>query len=212
MSNTEEAVRGRILQAAVDLLREARDADRVSIRAIAERAQVSVGMANYHFQTKDNLIEAAVQSYIAGVIHGTDPDAPPAAGPAGAAGAPDAAEGMRRRLRAAARFVAEHPGISRVSILRDLKNGHPGDNSSDIAEGVCRQLAGAVAGGDETTLRLLAEIQVAAVQHLFLRAAVYRETVGFDFFDERQRDRMMDLVVDTVLGAARGGDRGAAEA
>ncbi|MFO7782392.1 MAG: helix-turn-helix domain-containing protein [Spirochaetia bacterium] len=211
MTPGAEDVRQRILHSAVELLREARDAESVSIRAIAERAGVSVGMANYHFGTKDNLIELAVQTYIGSVIRGQDPDAPAGAEAAGAEAAGALPEepprqAMKRRLRAAARFVAAHPGISRVSILRDIRQGHPGDNSSDIAEGVYRQLqiarseAVGADASDESELRVRSLMQVAAVQHLFMRAAVIRETTGLDFYDEEQRDRMMDIIVDTVLG------------
>lgn len=75
MNQTEDDVKRRILRAAVELLREKQDADKVSIRSIALRAGVSVGMANYHFQTKDNLIERAVQEYVSGVIRegGSEP-------------------------------------------------------------------------------------------------------------------------------------------
>ena len=206
MTPGAEDVRQRILHSAVELLREARDADSVSIRAIAERADVSVGMANYHFGTKDNLIELAVQTYIGSVIRGQDPDAPAGAEAAGTQSKEPPRQAMKRRLRAAARFVAAHPGISRVSILRDIRQGHPGDNSSDIAEGVYRQLqvarseAVGADASDESELRVRALMQVAAVQHMFMRAAVIRETTGLDFHDEEQRERMMDIIVDTVLG------------
>lgn len=206
MTQGAEDVRQRILRSAVELLREARDAESVSIRAIAEHAGVSVGMANYHFGTKDNLIELAVQTYIGSVIRGRDPDAPAGAESAGVQSEESPRQAMKRRLRAAARFVAAHPGISRVSILRDIRQGHPGDNSSDIAEGVYRQLRVArseAVGADalnETELRVRSLMQVAAVQHLFMRASVIRETTGLDFYDEEQRDRMMDIIVDTVLG------------
>lgn len=195
MDQGKSEVKRKILRAAIELLREKQDADKVSIRGIAERAGVSVGMANYHFQTKDKLIELAVQEHVSEVIRGSTSEAPADTG----------GQVMRARLKAAAAFIAEHPGISRVSVLRDMKEPHPGDNTSEVAEGVYQQLA-AVQGGtrDETTLRLLASIQVAAVQQLFLRAEVNRKTIGWDFFDEGDRNQMMDLIIDTVLGIDRG--------
>lgn len=195
MDKRTDDVKGRILGAAVELLREKRDADSVSIRGIAERAGVSVGMANYHFQTKDKLIELAVQEHVAGVIRGSRSEEELTVTPA------SGAQEMRQRLKAAASFVAEHPGISRVSILRDMKEGHTEDNTSEVAKGVYRQLADVYGDRrDAASLRLLAAIQVAAVQHLFLRAEVNRKSTGLDFFREEDRNRMMDLIIDTVLG------------
>jgi hypothetical protein len=41
-----------------------------------------------------------------------------------------------------------------------------------------------------TELRVQALVQVAAVQHLFLRAALNKEQLGLDFFDKEQRDAL----------------------
>lgn len=42
--------------------------DEITTRAIAEKAGVGVGLVNYHFQTKENLIEICVQRIIGNVI------------------------------------------------------------------------------------------------------------------------------------------------
>ena len=50
----------RIFQAAVDLLNEETNPDDITVRRIAERAGVGIGAVNYHFQSKDNLLNQAV--------------------------------------------------------------------------------------------------------------------------------------------------------
>ena len=52
-----EETRGRILDAALDLLQE-RGYDKATMRAIAERAGVSVGNAYYYFASKEELVQA----------------------------------------------------------------------------------------------------------------------------------------------------------
>jgi AcrR family transcriptional regulator len=52
-----EQTRARIVQAALDLFRE-RGYDRTTMRAVAERAGVSLGNAYYYFRSKEHLIQA----------------------------------------------------------------------------------------------------------------------------------------------------------
>lgn len=204
MDDQQQEVKQRILQAAIELIREVQAFELVSMRKIAERAGVAVSMVNYHFQTKENLINRAVQSYIGSVIAGSEhlPAAEQAADLRADAGeARDAVEGMRQHLKQAADFIAEHPGISRVSILRDMQGGRDDDNTSQVAAMVIHQLTDMYPDrADTTELKVRALVQVAAVQHLFLRSALNKEQLGLDFFDKEQRDTLMDIVIDTVAG------------
>jgi len=215
VDNQQQEVKQRILQAAIELIREVQAFEKVSMRKIAEKAGVAVSMVNYHYQTKENLINRAVQSYIGTVIAGSEnsPAADPAADRRAALGtdsgedaSADAVERMRRHLKQAADFIAEHPGISRVSILRDMQGGSSDDNTSQVAAMGMRQLTEIYPqGADSTELRVQALVQVAAVQHLFLRAALNKEQLGLDFFDKEQRDALMDMVIDTVAGCRQFG-------
>ena len=204
MDDRQQEVKQRILQAAIELIREVQAFEKVSMRKIAERAGVAVSMVNYHFQTKENLINRAVQSYIGRVIAGSEN--PPASEGAAAsaadqAEAPDPVERMRRHLKQAADFIAAHPGISRVSILRDMQGGSSDDNTSQVAAMVMRQQSEIFPQrAGSTELKVQALVQVAAVQHLFLRAELNKEQLGLDFFDKEQRDALMDMVFNTVTG------------
>ncbi len=212
MDDQQQEVKQRILQAAIELIREVQAFEKVSMRKIAERAGVAVSMVNYHFQTKENLINRAVQTYIGRVIAGSeDRTMGQAAGAAdsgegsGADAAddsmPDPVERMRRHLKQAADFIAAHPGISRVSILRDMQGGSSDDNTSQVAAMVMRQQSEIYPQrAGSTELRVQALVQVAAVQHLFLRAELNKEQLGLDFFEKEQRDALMDMVITTVTG------------
>lgn len=48
----------------------------------------------------------------------------------------------------------------------------------------------------------MAQLQVAAVQQLFLRAEVNRETTGLDFYDDQERQILVDIIIDTISGGA----------
>nr|HML49486.1 TetR/AcrR family transcriptional regulator [Clostridia bacterium] len=69
--------REKILEAALALLEEGgRDVESITIRGIAERAGVSVGLINHHFGSKEQLIEQCVQRIIGGVISAFTPTVP----------------------------------------------------------------------------------------------------------------------------------------
>ena len=57
MSDSPLNAKERILQAAIELLAEF---ETITVRQIAERAEVGIGSINYHFQSKDNLLNEAV--------------------------------------------------------------------------------------------------------------------------------------------------------
>ena len=58
-----------LIEITTTLIRENKgDVDKVTIRDIANKSGVSVGLINYHFGNKDNLITECVQSIITGVI------------------------------------------------------------------------------------------------------------------------------------------------
>lgn len=204
MDKQQQEVKQRILQAAIELIREVQAFELVSMRKIAERAGVAVSMVNYHFQTKENLINRAVQSYIGKVIATSENRWTSGGADFPTADRPEVpVESMRRHLKQAADFIAEHPGISRVSILRDMQGGSGDDNTSQVAAMVMRQLNDIYPErSGSTELRVQALVQVAAVQHLFLRAVLNKEQLGLDFFDKEQRDALMDMVIDTVAGCS----------
>lgn len=180
MPESGGGVKEKIIEAATALLQEKKSAEQVSMREIARRAGVAVSMINYHFQTKENLVNIAVQRFIGSVIAGAD-----------------SRIAMRDYLKRAMYFVASQPGIARVSILSDYASGGREDNSSQVAESVYRILKEQTGPGhDDLELRLMAHIQVAAVQVLFLRSELFREVTGMDFFDDGQRDRLMDMIID----------------
>jgi AcrR family transcriptional regulator len=200
MSQEQTAVKERILQAAIELIRDEQDFDRVSMRSVADKAGVAVSMVNYHYQTKSNLIDQAVQSFVGSVIRASSATAPQEHTHASA----EPVERMRAHLRVAADFMARNPGISRVSILRDLESARAGDNSSQVASAAFSRLK-EIFGEEksEEELRFMTLVQVASMQQLFLRAELNREYLGLDYFDKGDRDQLIDMLIETLTGRRR---------
>src|SRR5687768_474970 len=66
---TSDARRGMLIDATLRCLAEG-SVDRLSVRSIAAEAQVSVGLINHHFPSKDALIAAAYQAAAADLLEG----------------------------------------------------------------------------------------------------------------------------------------------
>jgi AcrR family transcriptional regulator len=189
MNKADVTVKERILKVTMDLLQREQDIDRVSLRRIAREAGVAVSMVNYHYQTKASLIEQAVQAFVGSVI--------------ATSASEDKATRMRSHLAGAASFIVQNSGIARVSILRDMSNPHSDDNTCNVTELVHRQMTESNLDRNTKTdqeLYLRAVVQVAAVQHLFLRSRIIQERTGLDFADPEQREQLLDGVLAITTG------------
>jgi len=62
------SVKEKIVKVTIELLEECEAVEQVTVRDIAKKAGIGVGLINYHFQTKDNLINQCVQRIIGDVI------------------------------------------------------------------------------------------------------------------------------------------------
>ena len=56
MDHTDLDAKTKIIHATKDFLDQGVDPDKITVRKIAEQAGVGVGLINYHFQTRDNLL------------------------------------------------------------------------------------------------------------------------------------------------------------
>lgn len=136
---------------------------------IAAKADVGLGLINYHFGSKENLITECVQRIIGKVVtefqmtgqYETD----------------------RERLTACAtsvfHFLFLHPAISRISILGDLQNYTENCNSVLTQKGFSLSLK-----NDHITYQdksMLIFILTAAMQTAFLGSETVKQLLGFDF-------------------------------
>jgi len=182
-----------IINETIKLIKDKKDADKISMRSIAKNADIAVSVINYHFQTKANLIDKAVQNYVRNIIKNSNQRH------SSMSLTPE--QRIRSGINAAANFLAENPGISRVSILNGLKDGHIGDNSDQMYKSILNQLKEYFNNlYDETTFKILAQQQLSALQQIFLRHKVFKEQTGLDFFNKKDRKKITETIVNTFIG------------
>lgn len=180
-------IKDRIIDVTVDLIKEANgDIDKITIREIAKRADIGVGLINYHFQSKKHLIDICVQRIISDVIARSKPNMDGLS----------PMEKLKRSVKIPIDFIMDNPEISKISILGDLTQGQAGDNTF-------RTLAryDHYANGTDLNENIFftTALLIHGLQGIFLRRELYKDR--FDFSDKAQRDSLIDGVVEKLFGA-----------
>ena len=68
MNSKEQDTQQIIINTAKLLLEETEDVEKITVRQIAERAGIGIGLINYHFKSKDNLLCIAIGDTMAAII------------------------------------------------------------------------------------------------------------------------------------------------
>ncbi len=176
---TREEQENTIIRATVELLDDESTGD-PSIRAIAERAGVSLGLVNYYFTSRDKLIRIAVRHHIQeNVIR--------AYHPAVADGVVRGVADLATVIRGPLEYLYAHPKLARISILNDFISPDDGDNSALTYRGLSGSLSGLLGRELSSRDRMAVWTVVGSIHEAFLRHAVLEEVGGIDLSDEQGR-------------------------
>lgn len=154
----------------------------ITARLIAEKCNIGLGLINYHFGTKENLITTCVQRIIEKVIAGFD--------------AKKEYNTDKERLISWAiyvfDFLFQHSAISKISICGDMQNYTVDCNSVFSQHGFMLALTEKYEKKDK---QLLSFILTSALQTAFLSGDSAKHILGYDFSIKENRD---DFIVKTV--------------
>lgn len=188
MNDKDRAARERIITAMTALLSEGADPASVTVRQIAERANVSLGSINYYFQSKDNLLNEAVGALMM-------QEAGAWLQPAQDVGA-DPVIRLKNLLKETSRIGARFPRLLQVAVTHEIQHGNFGTALMIVP--LLREVFGAEK--TEMDLRLIALQMLVPLQVASLRVAAFQMYAGIDVLDERQRDAMIDTLIDNLIG------------
>lgn len=188
MRNKDE-VKEAIIKATTELIEES-DGNMGSItaRAIAEKSNVALGLINYHFDSKENLIAICVQRIINKVLMSFAPDKTDYSKDDGLTD--------KERLISFAQetfdFLFANYAIIKISILSDFKDYKPKSNSAYTQLGFKFALRGNI---PESKKQLIAFSLTSIMQTAFLTGENSEHLTGYNLFEKSQRDL---FVADTV--------------
>lgn len=187
MSPEELEARQRILQAAIQMINEADEPERLTIRQIAARAGVGIGLINYHFRSKEALLKQAIDAAAGDMADQWERSIDTSIA--------DPVERLKALLKTNARVALGNPKFLRIGVLYELLEGD--FSVPQILLPLLREISGHQR--DEQDLRMLAFTLITTMQVLFIRERPFRKYAGIHVYDEAQRDRAIDRLVDQML-------------
>jgi AcrR family transcriptional regulator len=182
-------VKETIMIETMDLIKKSSgNINEITTRQIAERAGVGVGLINYHFTSKDLLIEQCVQKIIKGVIEAFQPEISKDLSPV---------DRLKTIAKMVTDFLVENPSVSRISILGDYQNPKSLDNTMKTVNGFLGSFTDSDITNNEK--RLLLFNLTCMIQAAFLRKDISKECLGFNFNNKKERDKYIDFLVDRLF-------------
>lgn len=187
MQNDNLETKERLLNAAIELLGEEKQIEKITSRLIAERAGVSLGSINYHFQSKANLLNEAVgrmtyeiaESWLE-PVQGFDDD------PVGA---------LKMLIKETSRVMARYAHLAKLSVENILMQGN-----FDVPLIIIPLLRAIYANQkSEQELRLIAFQLIIPMQVAMLHDRAFLRYSGYDLYDDLQRDHLIEKQVDNLI-------------
>jgi len=182
-----------ILQAAIDLIQEkGENLDDITVREICKRANVGLGLVNYHFGNKDKLIEACVERIVHGIV--------------------DKFRSIQERTEGLTpfdkldylgamtlTFLFEHHAIAKISILTDMRSPKEDDNTHRTYLAYLPLVAACRPDWSRETLEHRTFYLITIMQQAFLRHNVIRQLHGIDLTNPAERKTFHSNILHDIL-------------
>lgn len=183
----KEETKEKIIQATIRMLDETDDPNEITIRGIAERVGIGVGLINYHFDSRENLLHLAASERMTDMAEAfasmkevqTDPE-----------------DSLKTMLKSLVEFGIQYDKFIKISAEYELLKG-------DFR--LCLYLMPAlktIYGGRKTEgeLRFIAFQIIISMQVMFIRQDAFYLFTGFNTNHREDRDRLIELMVDNFVG------------
>jgi len=192
MVKQEKEIKERIIHATIELIIKHGDTSKITVREIAGRAGVGIGLINYHFQTKENLINLCTLELIRHSIEQL--------GTTNQNTEVEPIDQMKTLGRGITEFMVMNPGVSRISITKDFVSADAADNSVQVVK-MFSPIARKICGDDKSDqdLYVLLHMLVSSIEAAFLRKDVLKESFGIDLDNAEQRDQLVDFCIDSLF-------------
>lgn len=182
---TSKEAKEKIIETTIQLLKqEGGNTQNITMRGIAETVGIGTGLINYHFGTKEKLIEICVQRIISNVISVFKPQINKA---------DNKIDILKDVAKQVMDFLMDNQEISRVSILSDLMEPMILDNTMKTVLGFMNVLDNT----EENTKRITYCFTL-ILQGIFLRKDVIKDAIGLDINNKAQRDSFIDFIIEQL--------------
>lgn len=192
MSAYDEAKES-IIQAAIELI-ESSDGNirNITARSIADKSGVSLGLINYHFGSKDNLITICCSRIINKTLMSMSPEIVDYSKDDGLT--------EKERLTSYAKqtfeFIYANASTVKISVLADMQEYSPNCNSALTQKGFLLALRGNM---PEQQKKHIAFSLASIMQAAFLAGDNAKQITGYDLKTKKQRETFITDTVDMLF-------------
>ncbi len=184
----EQETKSHLIATTQALLEQGVDPDRLTVRQIAQEAGVGLGLINYHFGTKDNLLFEAIganMQEVAAEMYQPENYAhfPPR-------------ERLRELLQRTGEIGMRYPKLFDVGIRHSLVRGDV--SIVQMVLPLLREIYGTQK--DELTLRMIAFQLITSIQAAFLQREHLGLYMGINVNNPAGREQLIDILIDNLLG------------
>lgn len=164
----------------------------ITARAIAQRSGVALGLINYHFGSKDNLLAECSNKIINDLLSGMKPEL---------MNAEDDGLSDLERLTGYAKqtfeFLFANRAIVKMSILSDFSSYRADSNSALTQKGFQMALRGNISGKSK---RLISFSLASSMQAAFLAAEESKKITGYDLNTRKGRSAFIEDTINMLMG------------
>ncbi len=182
-----------IIQATIELINEkGGQMDSITVREICKKANVGLGLVNYHFGSKDKLIELCVERIVSGIIDNfqTIRENTEKLNPF---------EKLTYLGDMTFTFLFEHYAVSQISVLSDMRMPKENDNTHRTYLAYLPLMSACRPDWDEETLKRKTFYLITVMQQAFLRHKVIMQLYGIDLTVPEERKAFHKAVLHDIL-------------
>lgn len=165
-----------------------------SFRQIASKAQVSLGLINYHFNSQDNLIRQAVKWYIdTKIIKPFDPFQD------GKSELLSDTEKLTRVILGPIDFIFENTKLAKISIINDFTHPTSDDNSASTWHEIYLTVKKIQKNGNDQKIRFAVWSAIASIHEAFLRPEQFKLSCDLDLTKQEHRNQFATHLAEIIL-------------
>lgn len=182
-----------IIQATIALIEEKGDClDELTVREISKRANVGLGLVNYHFGSKDKLVELCVERIINGIVARFQKMREDTRGLA-------PFEALERLGTVTLDFLFQHEAVSKISMLADMRAPKADDNTNRTYDAYLPLVSACRPDWDGETARRKTFCLITVMQQAFLRHEVVSRMFGVDLTKPEGRRAFHTQILRDIL-------------
>lgn len=179
--------RKKIINVVMKMIEEVDDLEKITVRQVADKADVGIGLINYHFESKNKLLSIAIADYMAKMATGFVAQE--------YSNNLNPIDRIKIMLKSLYSFGEKHEKLIKFTITQNLINGEM--QTPLFLVPILKEIFGE--GRDEFHSRIIALQILLPIQVASINPKEFQLYSGINLNDEKQRNEFIDKLVNNVI-------------